>query len=294
MDIDMSDIASFLPIQIAGGITVDPNAANFQEQLAALTPDQLISFMTSFRKQSAAPVAPAAATVVNTKIAARAPAVYNANSANTTGPQDWLFSVQIFNQANGTDRSKWALTATSYLSPQLQNVMFAQKDVNQISRMSWEDFSELFLQHAGGGKLATDLQVIFECFKVRTDITKKCDTPATLQIIEGLFNKTKQPISDNAKIAFVVRAIHPDLRPAVSYQQDGRAWPDYTAFRQNLISVAPHFDEHCQPRQHRGFSRQQRYEKRHNWQQQRSNGYDHNKPAAPFGVRKPSFKPRFN
>jgi hypothetical protein len=121
-------------------------------------------------------------------------------------------------------------------------------------------------------------------------------------------NKCKDPISDNVKIALVHRAIHPDLRPDVAYQPDGRPWATYKDFRTNLNSVASHFDERHNLGRHfsqRSPSRQTRFNKRHGTGNGNGNGngnsYGNGNGYKPrhngqgnHGPRQSPFKPRFN
>jgi len=238
---------------------------------------------------------PALAPAVN-KSVAKAPPVYT--GSGSLGALDWIFLVELFMAACHGDVTKWAIVAASYLAPTVLNIMFANKDVSAVSALSWDEFKKLFLEHATMDDCSTDLQCIMKIFNVRTAYNQPCKTQETVHTVENLMNKCKETISDNVKIALVYRAIHPDLRPDVAYQPDGRSWASYKDFRTNLNSVASHFDErhnagrHFNNQQYRSPSRQSRFQKRNG--NGNGNGFKPRHNGQGNGARHGGFKPRYN
>jgi hypothetical protein len=159
---------------------------------------------------------------------------------------DFLYVLLLFLGAAAVPRLQWVLVACSFLGP--GPLAYAKQLVTpealqaQTVAVTWEEFLAHMATYAGG-KLATQAAIYLELFGLRTDTRQAVDSASMLNTVEALFQQLKAALPDAAKIAFVVRAVHPAMRSQVGYQPSGLEWPDYLAFRQNFLSRAVHFDK---------------------------------------------------
>lgn len=207
--------------------------------------------------------------------------------------QQMLISWGITLGASNTPRDRWAVTAATFMSPNMQQLMFPDAAaLAALNSMTWERFSELFLAMSAGPAISTNLQALQAASNNKFDKARPINTSDAVIKQEALFNAMPSKPCDPTKIHLVIQAIHPALRSRVSYTTEGKDWPTYNAFRQHLLAQAAVFEAQQLPapapapqhqQQHRGY----RGPQRHTPQRQ---PHRH----QPYGPKKPEFKKQYH
>lgn len=155
----------------------------------------------------------------------------------------WLTYAVVNFTAENVDQADWAGKAAARLEPTILH-LFLSTDIEaeDLKTMTWEAFKSRFLALSVGPAEVTDLARTQALLAMAYSPDCIDTVAATVNKAEAIINRMLVQPTDPSKIAYIINAIHPALRPRVSYAPDGKDYLSYTAFRQNLLAQAIIFE----------------------------------------------------
>ncbi len=184
----------------------------------------------------------------------------------------WLQSMRLYLVAEGVPATNQFATALSFVKDEIRDMLFGNVEelIQNAKTLSFAEFEGLLNASCLGSSATTDLQLLYDCWKVRCDLQRP-NHPQIVKELESGWAQMTAPPEDRLKIWQLHHAAHPLLKAAVAHQTDGAPWLTYAACKQNLLAQAAHFDsthrQHAHPGNPGGYfnpSRERRSQMRTN------------------------------
>jgi hypothetical protein len=118
-------------------------------------------------------------------------------------------------------------------------MLLGDQESDVLNTMTWDEFCDRFRTLATAGTpINTTLAQHQAMAKLRWSAKHPRPVADVLREMERIRSSVSSKIDDSTMIHNVINAIHPELRPRVSYTTAGKDYSTYSEFRTNLLAQA--------------------------------------------------------